>query len=502
MKALIYLRVSSDQQAFNENPIATQKEACLTYAERNGHEVIEIVADEGFTGRNGDREKFQYLREQIRTNPSVEGVIAYDISRIFRNGVEFFLFKEELEKYGKRFLSVSEPMGTDNTPANFMLSWMLAGFAEFRSRQDGEKIKLGMINKAKNGIYPGHAPFGYKNMREKTSSGRDRRWMEIDPETAPWVKKVFESYATGEYSLSSLAEELTSQNFPAPKSKALKPSVLEEILRKKTYTGWISWGGVEAPGTHEPIISEELFEQIQDVLKEHNLGADRSRKHKFLLGGLAYCGECGSRVQGGKNRSRNGTHYPYYCCYKRREGSKVSCHQSFVPISTLDGQLGLIVQALELREDQIPRISAPEGQAEAKEVLEQKAKDLAIKKKSLLDKYVAGFIEDADYKKCQDEFRTEEKKIHNELSYLKSEAGVMNDLMEKAIETARTCSRTFEFGSYEEKINLVNTLFERITIKDKHITSIKLKDPFSSIFPEKIGKPLEIAGVPSMLILA
>src|SRR3989344_8319233 len=176
-KAIIYLRVSSSGQAHKENPISAQKSACLEYAEKRGYTDIDekqdIYIDGGisaFKGRADDRFAFKEMTNRLEQDDGVEAVIAYDMSRIFRNGIEYFKYKKGLEKHGKKFLSVTEPFKGDGSSTEFIVEWTLAGINQFRSMQDGEKISNGMKEKSRNGWLANKAPFGYKNVQEKTSS--------------------------------------------------------------------------------------------------------------------------------------------------------------------------------------------------------------------------------------------------------------------------------------------------------------------------------------------
>ena len=195
MRVLIYLRVSSEGQARKENPIATQRAACLEYAQRNGYglnETTDIYIDNGVSGRTANRVAFQEMLERLKKDGETGGVIAYDMSRIFRNGVEYILFLRDLNKWGKRFFSIMEPFHDDGTPAGFISEWLMAGIGQFNSMHYGAKIREAMKCKAESGVYPGRAPYGYINVRDKKDyGGKEKRWIETDQSPRYGSKRCF-----------------------------------------------------------------------------------------------------------------------------------------------------------------------------------------------------------------------------------------------------------------------------------------------------------------------
>ena len=163
-------------QRLEESPIAAQRAACLEYAKTNGFDIDEekdIYKDDGISGRStAHRDNFKAMMERIKTDKEVGVVIAYDISRIARNLMNYLQFKEQLKKAGKRFCSVSEPYFNDDSPVSKLIEQILGGFAEFRSGQDGGKIRESMKQKAEGGTFPAKASYGYRTSKAKITAER------------------------------------------------------------------------------------------------------------------------------------------------------------------------------------------------------------------------------------------------------------------------------------------------------------------------------------------
>ena len=148
------------------------------------------------------------MLERIRTQRDVDYVIVYKLSRMNRNRVDDALVLTSLRKYKATLVSATESI--DETPVGQLMHGILAAFNEFRSAEDGADIRYKMGEKAKSGGTLGRRQLGYLNIRERFE-GREVRTVVIDPERAPFIGLAFELYATGEYTLERLADELTDR---------------------------------------------------------------------------------------------------------------------------------------------------------------------------------------------------------------------------------------------------------------------------------------------------
>jgi len=168
--------------------------------------------------------------------------------------------------------------------------------AKYYSDNLREEVIKGMREKAEQGIYPGHAPFGYRNNRQ-------RRDIEIHPENSEIVRAIFELYASGKYPLIQLRKEIRNRF-----EKVLSRSYLHQILNNRVYLGFFQWGGIEYRGKHEPIISPELFESAQAVMHGHNRG--KYRKHDIAFRGMLSCAHDDCTITGDVKKEK----YVYYRC--------------------------------------------------------------------------------------------------------------------------------------------------------------------------------------------
>jgi site-specific DNA recombinase len=330
--AVLYLRVSTPSQVKTDyDPegisIPAQRQACMRKAEQLGVDVIDEYIEPGRTATSMDkRPAFQAMLERIRAQRDVNYVIVYKLSRMNRNRIDDAFVLTRLRKYKVTLVSATESI--DETPVGQLLHGILAAFNEFRSAEDGADIRYKMGEKAKRGGTLGRAKLGYTNIRERFE-GHDVRTVAVDPDRAPFVKMAFELYATGEYSLERLADELTARGLRTRPGRypggPVSDSKLAVMLRDRYYLGVVTYNGAEYEGRHPALVSQELFDRVQAILDASGVSGERRRTHDHYLKGTLWCDRCNQagrryRLIITKTTNRHGTDYFYFLCRGRQEG--------------------------------------------------------------------------------------------------------------------------------------------------------------------------------------
>ena len=178
------------------------------------------------------------------------------------------------------------------------------------------------------------APIGYLNVI-KNIDGRQVRTIDVDEERSEHVCWAFEQYATGEWSLSKLAEALEARGLRTRHwgktggNKPLSRSQLQRTLRSPYYVGIVTYEGVQYPGRHEPLIDLVLYERVQLMLSEKAAIGERPSRHQHYLKGTVFCGLCGGRLGISYNKGNGGT-YGYFFCINRQRIRE--CQLPWVPI--------------------------------------------------------------------------------------------------------------------------------------------------------------------------
>ncbi len=293
MKAVIYLRVSTKEQAEEGYSIPAQAEACRRFVVDQGWELADEYVDRGESARTADRPQLQAMLAYLADDPSIEVLVVHKLDRLARNLEDHAAIRAALRKAGVHLHSVTESL--EDSASGKLVEGILASIAEFYSANLGQEIRKGMDQKAAQGGWPVRAPFGYVNVRRDGPGRRGESVLEPDPQ-APLVVWAFERYATGELSLEALTGALAGKGLRNRLGTPPGKSAVHRMLRNPVYAGVVRWKGVEREGSHPPLINRELFAKVQSILDAHSTGGERSWKHDHHLKGILVCAECGSRL--------------------------------------------------------------------------------------------------------------------------------------------------------------------------------------------------------------
>lgn len=160
MKTVIYIRVSTSQQAAEGISLEAQKQRLLKYCEFNELDVISVISDEGLSGSNSNRQGYKDLMELVRTK-QVEAVAVYSLSRFARNTIEVLKSIEVMNKNNIQFHSLTEKIDTTSPTGRFFLT-TLAALGQLEREQISERTKDALAHKKSKSERVGQIPFGYK----------------------------------------------------------------------------------------------------------------------------------------------------------------------------------------------------------------------------------------------------------------------------------------------------------------------------------------------------
>lgn len=323
--AVIYLRVSTKEQAERGGEaegfsIPAQREACLRKAETLEAQVVAEFVDAGESARSANRPQLKSMLA-FAAEHRIKYVIVHKVDRLARNRVDDVEINLAITKAGANLVSCTENI--DETPSGMLMHGIMSSLAEFYSRNLAAESKKGMLQKAKGGGTPGMAPFGYLNTRTRTDEGREVRTVVLDPERAPWVRWLFEQYASGQWTVASLRDELNHHGvttLPRPKRPArpIAVSHIDSILKNRYYVGVVTYDSVEYEGKHEPLISEELFAKVQQIRTSRHQSREKPRVQTHFLKGSVYCGQCGEPLSFERTKNARGNAYEYFYCLGRQ----------------------------------------------------------------------------------------------------------------------------------------------------------------------------------------
>ena len=308
-KCVIYVRVSTEEQTKGYS-LNGQERIDKDFAASLGYEVIRVFREEGISAKDLNRPQLQELMRWVRENATeVDALIFWKWERISRGTeYDYAILGRFFDECKITPLSVTEC--NEQSPEGELLRWITKGTNLYERRKISQRTSMGMEQKAREGILPHKAPLGYLNVEDENK----KRIIITDPKTAPFIRKAFELYATGNYSFKRLGDTLYLDGFKHPKTEEkYPPRKFEWMLKNSFYIGQITYKGAIYEGKQEPLISKDLFYQVQSMF-----GHKKPKTHDIIFPytNLIKCEHCGKHHLSAemKRGAHNSGEYIYYRC--------------------------------------------------------------------------------------------------------------------------------------------------------------------------------------------
>jgi len=399
MRYFLYARKSTDEEDRQILSIEAQVTEVKEYAIKENLTIIREFI-ESKSAKVPGRPIFNEMISLLEKGKA-EGILAWHPDRLARNSLDGGKIIYLIDKGVINDLKFPTYRFDNTAQGKFMLS-IAFGQSKYYIDNLSENIKRGIRQKVRNGVYPSMAPVGYLN-------DPITRSIIIDRDKAPLVRKIFELYSTGEYTLTRLKDTISSLGFTTRNNKLIGESKLFLILTNPFYYGMFKYWGESFEATHEPIITKKLFEKCQGVLKKR--GKPRYSKRAFVFRGLMKCGECGRMITAEIHKE-----FTYYRCTKRN----TICSQKYIREEDLTKQIRGIFQKVSLCDDWTSEILKELEKDRLRDVrsshphqqnLEREITSIESKINRLIDLYLEGSISKDDYTKKKAELLNKKKTL-------------------------------------------------------------------------------------------
>ena len=305
--AAVYARYSSHSQT--EQSIEGQLDAAKKYADAHGYTIVKEYCDRAQTGRNDNRAEFQRMMADT-DKKQFDVIIAWKLDRIGRSREDLAANKYRCKRSGIRIEYVAESL--PDSPEAVILESVLEGMAEYYSLQLSTNIRRGRQESAKKCQHlGGPVPFGY------AVDPQSKRYIPNE-KTAGIAAEIFKRYADGATE-TELIQWLNGLGMTTTAGKPFGRTSLATLLHSKKYTGVYVYRDGEIDGGMPALISKDLYDKVQEMLKMNRRAPSRTwTKIDFLLSGKLVCGKCGAPLIGMSGFGRHGEKYSYYICTRRR----------------------------------------------------------------------------------------------------------------------------------------------------------------------------------------
>ena len=362
-KTALYVRLSVEDNGKESDSVENQTALLEEYVANHPHlKKTALFVDNGYTGTDFLRPEFTRMMEAVQDG-LVDCVVVKDLSHLGRNYIETSQFIEKIcPFYGLRFIAVNDSYDTATVTSEGQLSASLSNIVnDYYAKDISRKVTSALRAKMERGDYIGnYAPHGYRKDPE------NKNHLLIDPETAPVIQQIFEWRAEG-ISYMGICKLLNDAGIPSPGQYKLNQGIetnnnkkkrtvlwnkhkVTEILKDIVYIGHLAqkkgsqclYGGIPyhitseeewivVKNTHEPLISEELFEKVQQinnaVLERAKANAgkyDHLPKEKNIYGKKFVCAECGAimKLHRSFSTKKDKVYFTFKCPTYAEHGSR------------------------------------------------------------------------------------------------------------------------------------------------------------------------------------
>ncbi len=311
MRAAIYVRVSSEEQAEEGYSISAQIKALRRYASQQGWRVVAEFVEEGASGRTDDRPQFQAMVRAGKQKPRpFDLVLVHKMDRFARNRQHSVVYKAMFRReLGIDVRSMTEPF--EDSPTGRFHEAIMEALAEFYSENLATEVLKGQRERASLGRGMCVPPIGYTRCYDRTDEAHYGRYLP-DPATAPIVQWIFRTYAAGEMGMAGIARRLSHEGLihfgQAAARYTWTTAFINKILTNRAYIGELIWGQrdtrkgrrmrpeedwVIVPGAHQPLVDLATWERCAAIRAGRGKVNLPRENRDYLLRGLLRCLDCG-----------------------------------------------------------------------------------------------------------------------------------------------------------------------------------------------------------------
>jgi DNA invertase Pin-like site-specific DNA recombinase len=479
-----YARVSTPRQGEKGVSLNEQRAAIEKYAAIHGLEISRWFEEQQSASHTG-RPTFLKMLALLRKG-TAQGVIIHKIDRGVRNLADW-ADVGKLVDAGVQIHFANENVDL-KTVAGRLSADIQAVVAAHYSRNLREEVKKGMYGRLKQGFFPLRAPLGFLDQGSAKPKIHD-------PVRAPLVKKAFLLYQSGEYSIPALAEALFKLGLRSLNGGHVSVNGVATMLRNPFYVGLMRLRktGEVYPGNHEPLISTELFEDVQEALDGKRV--DRIAIQPHLFSRLARCISCGYSLIAERQKR-----HVYYRCHDRAFKKPTKCPSTCIREDRLEHAVISRLAALDLSPEELALANvflaglqndAKERRVAMESSLRLQADQLQTRIGKLTDLLIDGTVEKATFEEKRTALMLEQTRVREQLTELNRGTSLMESKFTNTVELAKSASSLYKRADATEKRRLLKILLSNLSVGEQNV-SVTLAPEFQLVAERKTvteGRP-------------
>ena len=532
----LYYRLSQEDERQGESvSIENQRTMLRKYAEEHGFEIHGEYIDDGVSGTTFQRPEVQRLLDDAKTGV-INTIIVKDLSRFGRNYIEVGQYVDYVfPAFGIRFIAIQDNVDTENRDSGAMeMMPIMNVFNEWHAANTSKKIRAVLKSNAKDGKYHARkAPYGY------VKSDTEKKTPVIDEEAAAVVKRIFEMRASG-LSPHKIADRLNEENIPNPSKYSMDKygivgkrnhfglwsfCAVNSILNNPTYLGHMAqqrWSSISYKNhkrykkdesewitvynTHEPIITQELWDKVREVEKSVAQGRKTKRGYTHPLSGFLYCADCGGKMKMNSINRNGKVDFNFNCGNHVRLG-KSYCFSHFIQAKDIEAivldDIRTMAQRIVLDEKTIREDFIRHNAELADKAVKSAKKELQVKRKRTeeLSRLMQVAYEDRLKGKMPEDiclnfiqrYSEEQKKLEAEIAELEERLTETTNTIQSADEFIRNIKKYLEAPELTRE--MCYELLDRVVVggHPKHtgkerVIDIVYKVDIASVLRYKLNK--------------
>lgn len=485
IKADLYIRVSTDEQADKGYSQRDQEERLKRYCQNNKIVVGRIIYED-YSAKTFNRPEWVKLLETLKRKSSKTNLLLFTKwDRFSRNAGDAYQMINILKKVNVEPQAIEQPLDL-SIPENKMMLAIYLAAPEVENDRRALNTYYGMRRAKKEGRLMGRAPYGYAN--KITENGR-KYVAQKEPEASN-MKWAFTEMANGVFSASQIMEMMNKKG-----GKTIKVSAFLAGLRNPAYCGKIfveQYNEEEAhfvPSIHEPLISEELFERVQNIMDGNaNLARPNVKilcDDNLPLRGFLICPDCGHLVTGSASSGRSGHKYFYYHCQS-------PCRYRYKS-EVVNNKFLEVLQALEMR-DSIKKCLKKVLKQNFEKFISNPARErkavlleidrLNNKVKIARSKLLEDIIDNEEYFEVKTECKDQIDKLERKLTKVEDRKNIdFPKLLERALSNLINLDKVFINGDIEVKRKIIGSIFpEKLQFSKNHYRTTRVNVLLSYIY--------------------
>ena len=456
MKAFLYIRVSTDEQAEKGYSQRSQEEVLNRYCELHNIQIAGTYIED-FSAKTFNRPRFQEMLFRIKKNKDCASLILFTKwDRFSRNAGEAYAMINILEKLGVAPQAIEQPLDIE-IPENKLMMAVYLATPEVENARRSLNVFYGMRRARKEGRWMACAPIGYTNSR----SAGNTKIITPDPGKSAIIKWIFESLATNKFSAESILKSAREKGFKCSKNN------FHSLIRNPVYCGKIKIVAFKAEpeaviqGLHEGIISEELFYRTQAALDSKKRTTKINDLDKFPLRGFILCPNCGNALTASCSTGRNKKYAYYHCtsqCGARFAADVVndgfvSVQKKLKPLQGIEPLYKLVV------EDVFSRGKKNTG-TELRKV-KNDLQQLSQRNKKARDLLLEDKISPLDYSEIKKECEQQTAMLDERIALLSQHVQGIEERIVRAVTLLSHLDELYTKGSTEDKRRIAGSMFPK-----------------------------------------